>query len=161
MNDTPYYKYVKLTTGDCLVCKTDEEYNNVHELKTIKLIDPVVLTPFRLPKEEVLIESYIMYPWFSFSETSEYTISTQQVVFCVGIKEKLKENYLAFLDQRKEHDVAALEAETNNEEVSEITEQMINEFLNEIGDVLNEEETTDGRDDFASRARRGTTRIIH
>lgn len=161
MNDNLYYRYVKLTTGDCLVCKTEDEYKNVHDLKTIKLIDPVVLTPFRLPKEEVMIESYIMYPWFSFSEDSEYTISTQQVVFCVSIKEKLKDNYLAFLDQRKEQ-ATALETEpTTDEEVNEITEEMIEQFFNELGDTLNEEETTDGRDEFASRARRGNTRIVH
>ena len=158
MNDTLYYKYVKLTTGDCLVCKTDEDYKNVHDLKTIKLIDPVVITPYRVPRDEVMIESYIMYPWFTFTEETDYFISTQQVVFCVTIKEKLKENYLLFLDQRK--DQAETLESTTDEEINEITEEMVEQFFNELGEALNEEEGTDGNDS-THRIGRGNTRIIH
>ena len=101
MNDL-YYKYIKLTSGDGIICTTLDNYENLYDLKTIKVSSPVVLNPVRIPRGDVLVESYIMYPWFSFSEETEYTIPTTQILFAVNIKETLKKNYLTYLSNRED-----------------------------------------------------------
>jgi len=80
-----YFKYIKLVSGDNIVCTTTDNCENVYKQKTISVTDPVVLNPIRIPKGDVLVESYVMYPWFSFSEEIEYKIPTSQVVLVVNL----------------------------------------------------------------------------
>ena len=132
-----YFKYIKLSSGDCIVCTTTDNYENVYKQKTISVFDPVVLNPMRMPRGDVLVESYIMYPWFSFSEELEYKIPTSQVVLMVNIKDSLKKNYLRYLSQQDDSD------DLLEDDYTEDEEGMIEEFLNNYGDD-NEKESNDG-----------------
>ena len=137
MEDNLYFKYIKLSSGDCIVCTTTDNCENIYKQKTISIYDPVVLNPMRVPRGDVLVESYIMYPWFSFSEEVEYKIPTSQVVLIVNIKETLKKNYLRYLSQQADSD------ELEEDEYTEDEEGMIEEFLNNFGED-NEKESNDG-----------------
>lgn len=137
MEDNLYFKYIKLSSGDCIVCTTTDNYENVYKQKTISVYDPVILNPMRIPRGDVLVESYIMYPWFSFSGEVEYKIPTSQVVLMVNIKESLKKNYLRYLSLQDGSD------DLTEDEYTEDEESMIEEFLNNFGDD-NEKESNDG-----------------
>jgi hypothetical protein len=144
-----YFKYIKLVSGDNIVCTTTDNCENVYKQKTISVTDPVVLNPIRIPKGDVLIESYVMYPWFSFSEEIEYKIPTSQVVLVVNIKDNLKKNYLRYLAMQDNDDDI-----TEGDLFVDGDEDEIDEFLNEMGEE-NENNENGGTDGF------GSTRTIH
>lgn len=139
-----HFKYIKLSSGDSIVCTTKDNCKNIYRKKTITVNDPVILNPVRMPRGDVLVESYIMYPWFSFSDETEYKIPTNQVVLIVGIKEHLKNNYLRYLSLQRQD-------EENDEEIED--DFNIEEII--LGDE-NENQETEGDD--GSRYRR---RIVH
>jgi hypothetical protein len=144
-----YFKYIKLVSGDNIVCTTTDNCENVYKQKTISVTDPVVLNPIRIPKGDVLVESYVMYPWFSFSEEIEYKIPTSQVVLVVNIKDNLKKNYLRYLAMQDNDDDI-----TDGDLFVDDNEDEIDEFLNEMGEE-NENNENGGTDGF------GRTRTIH
>ena len=144
-----YFKYIKLVSGDNIVCTTTDNCENVYKQKTISVTDPVVLNPIRIPKGDVLVESYVMYPWFSFSEEIEYKIPTSQVVLVVNIKDNLKKNYLRYLAMQDNDDDI-----TDSDLFVDDDEDELDEFLNEMGEE-NENNENGGTDGF------GSTRTIH
>jgi hypothetical protein len=137
MEDNLYFKYIKLSSGESIVCTTTDNYENVYKQKTISVYEPVVLNPMRIPRGDVLVESYIMYPWFSFSQELEYKIPTSQIVLMVNIKENLKANYLRYLSQQDDSD------DLLEDDYTEDEEGMIEEFLNNFGED-NDKENNDG-----------------
>jgi hypothetical protein len=137
MEDNLYFKYIKLSSGESIVCTTTDNYENVYKQKTISVYEPVVLNPMRIPRGDVLVESYIMYPWFSFSQELEYKIPTSQIVLMVNIKENLKTNYLRYLSQQDDSD------DLLEDDYTEDEEGMIEEFLNNFGED-NDKENNDG-----------------
>ena len=79
-----------------------------------------------------------MYPLFSFTEEEVYTIPTSQIVLAINIKENLKNNYLTYLSQREdEEDELVADDDTIDEDDS--IEETIDEFLNRLGDEINED----------------------
>ena len=68
------YKIIKLTTGETIVCSTEDSCEDLLEKKTIIIINPVILNHVRIPRGSSLIESYIMFPWMSFTENNIFTI---------------------------------------------------------------------------------------
>lgn len=118
MTDTTYYKYLKLTNGDNIICKTDTDCKSIARRKVLKVKQPVVLSQLRMPRNNVLVESYIMYPLFSFAVDDTYEIPVSQIVVATNIKETLKENYEEYLSQREEADKDAVE-EFSTQELSE------------------------------------------
>ena len=127
--DNPYYKYLKLSSGDNIICMTTDDCEDIYEKKSIKVTQPVILSAIRMPSSRGIVESYIMYPLFSFTEEEEYVIPTSQIVLAINIKENLKNNYLTYLSQREEEGDDELEDE----------EETIDEFLNRLGDEINED----------------------
>ena len=78
-----------------------------------------------------------MYPLFTFTEEEEYIIPTSQIVLAINIKENLKNNYLTYLSQREEEGDDELVADDDDELEDE--EETIDEFLNRLGDEINED----------------------
>jgi hypothetical protein len=137
-----YYKYLKLSSGDNIICMTTDDCEDIYEKKSIKVTQPVILSAIRMPSSRGIVESYIMYPLFSFTEEEEYTIPTSQIVLAINIKENLKNNYLTYLSQREdEEDDDELVADDDEDEL-EIEEETIDEFLNRLGEEINEDKET-------------------
>lgn len=135
--DNPYYKYLKLSSGDNIICMTTDDCADIYEKKSIKVTQPVILSAIRMPSSRGIVESYIMYPLFSFTEEEEYVIPTSQIILAINIKENLKNNYLTYLSQRKEEGDDELVADDDDELEDE--EETIDEFLNRLGDEINED----------------------
>lgn len=155
MTNSLYYKFIKLVSGDDIVCRTNDDCSNLFDQKTLCISDPVVLNPVRVPRGNMLVESYIMYPWFSFSAEEVFEIPTTQIVLAVNIKDNLKENYLLYLESRE-----ANESDDNDIEDVDDDLDILDEFLNAMKDEINDEKD-DQRDGPAGRGSRRNTRIIH
>ena len=76
---------------------------------------------------------------FTFTEEEEYIIPTSQIVLAINIKENLKNNYLTYLSQRDDQDDELIE---DDEDELEDEEETIDEFLNRLGDEINEDKET-------------------
>ena len=134
--ENPYYKYLKLSSGDNIICTTTDDCEDIYDKKTIKVTQPVILSAIRMPSSRGIVESYIMYPLFTFTEEEEYIIPTSQIVLAINIKENLKNNYLTYLSQQEEEDDELVADDDEDEE------ETIDEFLNRLGDEINEDKET-------------------
>jgi hypothetical protein len=134
--ENPYYKYLKLSSGDNIICTTTDDCEDIYDRKSIKVTQPVILSAIRMPSSRGIVESYIMYPLFTFTEEEEYIIPTSQIVLAINIKENLKNNYLTYLSQQEEEDDELVADDDEDEE------ETIDEFLNRLGDEINEDKET-------------------
>jgi hypothetical protein len=154
MQDTVLYKYFKLVSGEGIICKTEDDCTNIYNQKTVSVKDPVILNPIRVPRGEMLIESYIMYPWFSFSPDDNYEIPTQQILLASNIKDDLKKNYIEYLKQQAERDA--------DEDMDDSIEDDDSDFDNELEDEMIQQILEGDEYEEIGRAVRGTgKRTIH
>ena len=153
-----YYKYLKLSSGDNIICMTTDNCEDIYDRKTIQVTHPVILSAMRMPSSRGVVESYIMYPLFSFSGEEIYTIPTSQIVLVINIKENLKNNYLTYLAERDEEEDVLVQDDDNDDVIEEET---IEEFLNRLGDETNEEKENQEYGDgiITGRVSRNTKRL--
>jgi hypothetical protein len=160
MTTTTYYKYLKLTNGDNIICKTTKDYKSITRSKSLTVKQPVVLSQIRMPRNNVLIESYIMYPLFSFAVDDLYEIPVNQIVVATNIKDSLKENYEEYLTQREEADKDVTEEFTtdiNELEASEEDDDLdIDELEDELITKILEGDNDENSDTRGGRANRRT-----
>ena len=157
--ENPYYKYLKLSSGDNIICTTTDDCEDIYDRKSIKVTQPVILSAIRMPSSRGIVESYIMYPLFTFTEEEEYVIPTSQIVLAINIKENLKNNYLTYLSERDEEEDLLIP--DDDEDVIETGEETIEEFLNRLGDETNEDKETEeyGEGIIVGRVGRNTKRL--
>ena len=99
-----------------------------------------------------------MYPWFSFSEETEYTIPTSQILFVTNIKETLKKNYLTYLSNREDEG----DDELIDDDEFEEDEELFNALLNTLGDEIHEDKENQESGDGSNIGRVGrVTRRLH
>ena len=153
------YKFLRLTSGDSIICKTKDDCKQLTGKRIISVTDPVILNMLRLPKDGVLIESYVLFPLFSFSEENVYEIPVHQIVVATNIKESLKNNYLEYIMYRDNKDELYAESNDAEETDEEIIEELFEKFEQSLGDVNDE-----NNDDVGERDNgidRGTRRTLH
>jgi hypothetical protein len=165
MENTTYYKLLKLSSGDNVICSTEDNCENFVDRGILSITNPVVLNVLRMPKGRNLVESYVLIPWFSFASNDVYEISTDQIITAIDIKETLVKNYLDYLEQRDKEEEEERKAEAEEEkELSETDvediQDAIDTMIEQLGEQL-EEEDHDGRDDFNYGRNRRSTRTIH
>lgn len=153
-----YYKYLKLSSGDNIICMTTDNCEDIYDKKTIQVTHPIILSAIRMPSSRGVVESYIMYPLFSFSGEEIYTIPTSQIVLVINIKENLKNNYLTYLAERDEEEDVLVQDDDNDDVIEEET---IEEFLNRLGEETNEEKENQEYGDgiITGRVSRNTKRL--
>ncbi len=151
-----YYKIIKLSTGDDLVCTLENPDVDLTKNKTICVSNPVVLNVMRMPRGEMLVESYVMIPWVSFAENETYEIPTRQILTTANIKDKLKENYLEFVRRRTE------DADSNDDEEQEVDpeDELYDELIGQLAEDLGDESEEDERN-YSDRRVGRNTRTIH
>ena len=142
------YKIIKLTTGETIVCSTEDSCEDLLEKKTIIIINPVILNHVRIPRGSSLIESYIMFPWMSFTENNIFTISTSQIIVAATIKEELRKNYIDYIISRNGDSL---------EEDAESLDEFLEKLEQEIGNYENEDQ--DPREESGGHTR--GNRILH
>jgi hypothetical protein len=125
MND-PTIKILKLTSGEDIVCKTFDECKDLKG-RNISITDPVVLNQIRMPRGDMIVESYILSPWVSLANTAIFEISTDHIIVAADTKETLKDNYTKFIDSREASEISEVEAkEMDTEQIQEIVDKFIN-----------------------------------
>ena len=112
------YKLLKLNTGDDIVCKTEENLS-LKDKESIFIQDPMVLNQIRVPYGSGIMESYTLSPWMAMTEDEFYEIPVRYIIVAADIKENLKDNYIKYVQNRKE---AELNAECEDEEESDNSE---------------------------------------
>ena len=153
------YKFLRLTSGDSIICKTTDDCKQLTGKRIISVTDPVILNMLRLPRDGVLIESYVLFPLFSFSEENVYEIPVHQIVFATNIKESLKNNYLEYIMYRDNKDELYAESDAAEETDEEIIEELFEKFEQSLGDVNDENNDDSGERDI--RIDRGIRRTLH
>jgi hypothetical protein len=153
------YKFLRLTSGDSIICKTKDDCKQLTGKRIISVTDPVILNMLRLPRDGVLIESYVLFPLFSFSEENVYEIPVHQIVVATNIKESLKNNYLEYIMYRDNKDELYTESDDAEETDEEIIEELFEKFEQSLGDVNDENNDDAGERDI--RIDRGNRRILH
>lgn len=121
------YKLLKLNNGEDLVCKTEENLS-LTDKQSIIIQDPMVLNQVRVPYGQGIVESYTLSPWMALCENEFYEIPVQYIIVAADIKETLKENYIKYVQDRKEADLIAettstdsVENESDNSEIENET----------------------------------------
>ena len=153
------YKFLRLTSGDSIICKTTDDCKQLTGKRIISVSDPVILNMLRLPRDGVLIESYVLFPLFSFSEENVYEIPVHQIVVATNIKESLKNNYLEYIMYRDNKDELYTESDDAEETDDGIIEELFEKFEQSLGDVNDENNDDTGERDI--RINRGTRRTLH
>jgi hypothetical protein len=162
MTTTTYYKYLKLTNGDNIICKTTKDYKSITRSKSITVKQPVVLSQIRMPRNNVLVESYIMYPLFSFAVDDVYEIPVSQIVVATNIKDSLKENYEEYLTQREEADKDVTEEFTTDIDELETSEEDDDLDIEELEDeLITKILEGDNDENSGTRGGRANRRTIH
>ena len=125
MND-PNVKILKLTSGEDIICKTFDECKDLKG-RNISITDPVVLNQIRMPRGDMIVESYILSPWVSLANTAIFEISTDHIIVAADTKETLKDNYIKFIDSREASEISEAEAkELDTDQIQEIVDKFIN-----------------------------------
>ena len=125
MND-PNVKILKLTSGEDIICKTFDECKDLKG-RNISITDPVVLNQIRMPRGDMIVESYILSPWVALGTTESFEISTDHIIVAVDTKETLKDNYIKFIDSRSVPEISEVEEkDLDTEQIQEIVDKFIN-----------------------------------
>ena len=137
----PNVKLLKLTSGEDIVCKTFDECKDLKG-RNISITDPVVLNQIRMPRGDMIVESYILSPWVALANTEIFEISTDHIIVAADTKETLKDNYIKFIDSRSEPIVS--ESETKEMETKQIQE-IVDRFINTLEEEQNDSNETPKR----------------
>lgn len=149
MIDQTNCKILKLSSGETIVCSTDMD-DDYYSKQTISIVDPVIIKHVRIPREDMIIETYILMPWCSYSEDDVFQISTSHIILSANAKEGLRKNYLEYI------------MEKNNPKEEDLQTEEIEEILGSLQERLeNGYEDEDEDDGNSGRGNRGSTRILH
>ena len=132
-----YYKYLKLNNGENLIVTTDDECKSFCEKEFLSVINPILVGIIRIPKGQVVMESYIFQPWIKLAVDDVINIPTISIVVAVDLNEEAKEQYLSYLNDMNNQDYSLEEAS------DEETQETLDEFLENMN--TSDEEEEDGR----------------
>jgi len=129
----PNVKILKLTSGEDIVCKTFDECKDLKD-RNILISDPVILNQIRVPRGDMIVESYILSPWSALSAANVFEISTSHIIVATDIKETLKDNYITFVDAT--HDIE--DSEDEEKKSLDKLEEIVDKFINTLEEEHNE-----------------------
>lgn len=108
-----FCKVIKLTNGDNIVCLTDDKCDNLIESQTIMVMDPMIVTPIRMPRFGKIVESYILHPWVPISDEKIFEIRTSTIISAVEVRSHFREQYENFIEQSQQIESETITAETD------------------------------------------------
>ena len=129
----PNVKILKLTSGEDIVCKTFDECKDLKD-RNILISDPVILNQIRVPRGDMIVESYILSPWSALSAANVFEISTSHIIVATDIKETLKDNYITFVDAT--HDIE--DSKDTEKKSLDKLEEIVDKFINTLEEEHNE-----------------------
>lgn len=100
-NESPkYFKYVKLRSGEDLVCITHEPFlfiDDVMSKKYVQLFDVVQMDKTRYIQDNKVIEGYTMKPWIVFTDDGCIDLPTDSILVMTQCKESVIEQYITYV----------------------------------------------------------------
>ena len=142
---------IKLANGENVICETCENCESFINEKFIEIYNPVLLNVLRIPKGSRLIESYMMLPWFGFSNADKCQVAVDKIITMVYVDGTVKENYIEYIENSKADSETSEELSVSFEDTPSDVNMEIEEFLENvierIGEHIEEDEEYEGRDD--------------
>lgn len=155
MSEELHYKFLKLTTGEGIICTTDDPCDDWYNRQTISILNPVTINSIKIPRGDMIVESYLMYPWLSFTEDSVMEIPTSRIVVALNVKQGLIKNYLEYIMNRSEDSSEEYSTEFSDEE-----QELIDEIMNNLEESVDQYEESD-QEESIGRGNRRSNRILH
>jgi hypothetical protein len=94
-----YCKYLKLTNGEDILVTTDDDCQTFIDKEFIPVVDPVLITTFKYPHGEMVVERFIMQPWIRMAREDLIHIPTKSIVLAVDVKDSTFEQYIEYVDE--------------------------------------------------------------
>jgi len=156
---------IKLANGENVICETCENCESFINEKFIEIYNPVLLNVLRIPKGSKLIESYMMLPWFGFSNADKCQVAVDKIITMVDVDGTVRENYIEYIENSKADsetsDELSVSFEDNPTDANMEIEEFLENVIERIGEQIEEDEEYEGRDDSTFRGIRRSTRTLH
>lgn len=104
MDNTTYYKIVRLKTGESIICSMDRDIVSLSSESFLKLNEPVQVlqTQEKTQGNMVVGENYILRPWIGLSDSEEFLINVDVVLTIGNLKEQVREQYINYIEHTHE-----------------------------------------------------------
>lgn len=94
-----YCKYLKLSNGEDIMVTTDDDCRTFVGKEFLTIVDPVLITTYKYPEGDVVIERYILQPWIRMARQDAINIPTKSIVLAVDVKESTLSQYKQFVEE--------------------------------------------------------------
>ena len=134
-DSTLFCKYIKLANGDNIVALTDDNCINLLDSRVVVVMDPMSVTPIRIPRMNQILESYVLHPWLPLTDSNIAEIQSSHIVSAVEARDTFREQYENFVKQMSEE---------TNEKAEDLT---IEEDLHKAQEILKTLSKTNNEED--------------
>lgn len=141
-------KIIKMVSGENIICFTDDTCNDLGNERTIILLEPTVISTFRIPRSYGIAESFILQPWFPLSEETIVEIQARNIVAVANAKPSFRETYEKYLEQMNSEEEQSIQSE---EKSSDEIENTVNELMQSMFNEGEEDNEHDGSRTFGKR----------
>lgn len=138
-----YYYYMKLRTGDDLICCSENSLNTDDEF--LDIMHPVELITHQIPFQGKIMESMMMQPWVPFTESAMISLPTDSVLLVGEVKEPFLKQYKAFITKIQLHENPASSSDDNIDAVKDFVTNLLE---NVVPDRIEELEYDDDDEDY-------------
>ena len=94
-----YCKYIKLTNGEDILATTDDDCKTFEGKEFLSIVDPVLITTFKYPRGEMVVERYVMQPWIRMASDDLIRIPTKSIVLAVDVKDTTFDQYVEYIEE--------------------------------------------------------------
>lgn len=136
-----YCKFLKLTNGENIMVTTDDNCETFAGKEFIDIVDPVLISSFRFPRGNMVVESFVMQPWIKMAVKDVMKIPVKSIVVAADVQEMAISQYKTFVE------------ESVNEISRDLTEEDIEETFKEFLNTTESGEEEEENDDDGSRNR--------
>lgn len=141
MNETKYFKLLKLVTGEDIICTTNENLENILPNSVITIMNPAIVQLVRYPRGAKIFENYVIQPWVRYAVQEKYTIMTNNIVAVTDLNAPTMKCYVNFLNIEKSSTID-IDRMDDNESYENKLENFFKELSSIIGDDDAEEKST-------------------
>lgn len=145
-----FCKLLKLTNGESLIVTTDDACDTFKDKEFLDVVDPVQVGTIRVPRGNMIIESYVLQPWIRMAKADLVKIPIHNIIVAVDLQDQAKEQYEDFVKTSGKIEFTPGGPDEVPEIENEEMEEMLNSFISN-----DDEEEEDGYN------YRKNTRSIH
>jgi hypothetical protein len=120
---------------------TDDNCETFAGKEFIDIVDPVLISSFRFPRGNMVVESFVMQPWIKMAVKDVMKIPVKSIVVAADVQEMAISQYKTFVE------------ESVNEISRDLTEEDIEETFKEFLNTTESGEEEEENDDDGSRNR--------